>query len=250
MTRLAWDSMGERVYEAGLDRGVLYPAVGPGVAWNGLVSVQESAEGGEVGSYYQNGKKFAVLFGVEEFRAEIEAYTYPEEFDASQGNSEIANGLYTTQQDRAPFGMSYRTKVGNDVEGLDHGYKIHIVYNAYVEPSDKTYTSVSDSIEPTNFNWSIVTIPQEVPEKRPSAHFEIDSRTTTPFQLDFIEGILYGSAGEDPRLPDLDELVTLFVMNNLDILDGGFPDSTHEYEYDGGFPESEHIRTFDGGSPL
>ncbi len=250
MTRLAWDSMGERVYEAGLDRGVLYPVSGPGVVWNGLVSVEESAEGGEVGAYYQDGKKFAILFGVEEFTATIQAYTYPEEFSASDGTTEIANGLYTTQQNRAPFGMSYRTKVGNDINGIDFGYKIHIIYNAYVEPSDKSYSTISDSIDPTNFSWNISTIPQDVPELRPSAHFEIDSRNTTAFLLTFIEEILYGSALEEPRLPLLDELITLFRMNDLDILDGGFYDSNHEYEYDGGFPESEHVRTFDGGSAL
>lgn len=192
--------------------------------------------------------KFALLFGVEEFTASLEAYTYPEEFSLCDGTEAIENGLFVTQQNRQSFGLSYRTKLGNDVNGVDHGYKIHLVYNAYVAPSEKSYTSVSDAIEPTNFSWDILTIPSLVPSKRPSSHFEIDSRETSPFLMSLIESILYGDGTQEARLPSITELIEIFRLSAGADIDGGFAPSNQEFEYDAGFSDATYLRTIDAGS--
>lgn len=209
--RLAWDAAGERLYEVGVDRGVLYKTDGTGEAWNGMTAVSEAPSGGEIKEYYVDGIKYLVLAPGEEFAATLEAYTYPEAFGLYDGTVNIINGLSATQQRRRSFGLSYRTMIGNDVEGTAHGYKIHLVYNALAAPSPKNYTTQQDSTELTALSWSLVTKPARVVGLKPTAHFVIDSRSTPPSLLKQIEDILYGSQNAVARLPAAQEIVDLFV---------------------------------------
>lgn len=217
MTRLTWNASGERYFETGVDRGVLYPPSGVGVPWNGLVSVNEKPSGGTVKPYYQDGQKYFSYSDFEEFAATIEAYTYPEEFELCDGTivttnqvTGFATGLRITGQPRLPFGLSYRTRVGNDRLGADFGYKIHLVYNAMVSPAQKNYQTQGSSVDPTNFSWDITTTPTFVPNGRETSHVVIDTRLMTPENVAYIEDILYGTDGVNPRLPSFIELFTLF----------------------------------------
>lgn len=210
MTRVSWNDVGQRFYEAGTDRGVLYLAGQPGVPWNGLIGVDEGSSGGEARPYYLDGYKYLNMAVAEEFTATIKAYTSPREFDSCDGTAAIHHGLFATQQPRKPFGFSYRTLVGNDVDGLALGYKIHIVYNALASPSSRAYQTIGDTASPTSFGWGVTTVAPQLPGIRPTAHFVIDSRITPPRLMETIEGILYGSMSAEPRLPTADELATLF----------------------------------------
>lgn len=236
MTRLAWATVGEKFYEAGIDRGVLYLDGYEGVPWNGLISVTESPTGGEVTPYYVDGIKYLNVASAEEFEATIEAYTYPDEFAKCDGSIRVANGLYAGQQPKLSFGLSYRSLVGNDVDGVDHAYKIHLVYNAMAAPTERGYNTLSDSISPDNFNWHIVTRPPNFIGYKPTAHFVIDSREVPAGLLTEIENILYGTVGTPPRLLDVDELISLFQS---------FPD---EFE-DAGLLVDEYDDILDGGAP-
>lgn len=248
MPRLDWTKVGERFYEAGIDRGVLYIGDEPGVAWAGLTAVNESHAGGTTKARYIDGVKYANRVSGEEFEATIEAYTYPEEFDACNGVRSFGNGLLATQQRRRSFGFSYRTRVGNDLEGIEHAYKIHIVYNALAEPTDQAHATLSDSIEPFNFSWKITT-KAPVLDFRPTAHFVIDSRKISDALLSYIEDILYGSDQTISRLPDAGELVYLFTSFETPQLDAGDPDDIYYFTYDGGAPTASATETFDGGAP-
>lgn len=210
MARLSWDSVGKRFYEAGVDRGVLYVDTLPGVAWTGLISVSESPVGGEPKPYYIDGIKYLNISSVEEFAATISAFGSPPEFAQCDGIAAIQNGLFVTQQPRKQFGLSYRTKIGNDVDGPKYGYKIHLVYNALASPSSRDNRSIGQSAEASTFSWSITTLPPEITGYRPTAHLVIDSRYTSSVVLAFVEDILYGTEGVAPRLPDPDELITIF----------------------------------------
>jgi len=218
MTQLTWGDTGSRYFEAGIDRGVLY-IDDVGIPWNGLTSVQESPSGGEPTPYYMDGRKFRNLSSEEEYEASIQAITYPEEFEACDGSLQLASGFYINQQPRETFGFSYRTLVGNDVDGIDHAYKIHIVYDALASPTQVDYESLNEDLEPTPFSWAITTQPPVIANYRPSSHFTIDSRTVEPTTLAAIEDILYGTATEDARLPSALELITLmtiiYVRTNL-----------------------------------
>jgi hypothetical protein len=209
MTRLNWNNAGERIYETGIDRGVLF-LDGTGVAWPGLVSVAESPSGGDPRPYYIDGIKYLNLASAEEFEATIEAFSSPFEFREYDGLREVHNGLFAAQQPKKTFGFSYRTRIGNDVEGPDYGYKIHLVYNALAGSTDQTHQSISDSTEVEPRSWAITTLPPILTGRRPTAHFVIDSRSTAPQLLDIVEDILYGSEGVEPRLPPASELVALF----------------------------------------
>ena len=210
MAVLVWGNVGERYFETGVDRGVLFPKTGPGVAWNGLVSVSEAPTGGEPRPYYLDGFKYLNLATAEEFAATIDAFSSPTEFDKCDGTASIHNGLFITQQPRESFGLSYRTRVGNDTDGADFGYKIHLVYNALAAPSTRTNSTLNDSPAPITFSWGITTAPPPITGFKPSAHFVIDSRKTPASVLSLIEGVLYGSASSNPRLPDVEELMDLF----------------------------------------
>lgn len=213
MSRLSWDQVGERFFETGIDRGVLYPnKVGAiGVPWNGLISINETPIGGEPKSSYIDGYKFQNRFTLEEYAATVEAYTYPRAFEECQGVSPLGNGLFTTGQRRISFGLCYRTKIGNDTRGDSYGSKIHFVYNASVSPPDRNYQTASESPQANTFNWAITTRPVKTTGKQPTAHMVVDTSLMTPPLLASLEDLIYGKDGGDPQLPSPTELITLIV---------------------------------------
>lgn len=211
MAKLTWGNPGERLFEVGVDRGVLYPRSGPGVAWSGLIAVNETPTGGEANPFYMDGIKYLDRGTAEEFAGSIEAYTYPREFARCDGTEPLNEGLFATQQYRQPFGLSYRTKIGNDLDGQDHGYKIHIVYNAKVNPSERGNSTIKDTPEAITFSWNFTTIPKTIPGVRPTAHLVIDSTITDPFILATIEDILYGTELSLPELPTPADLLAIFL---------------------------------------
>lgn len=203
---LNWDETGKKVYETGVDRGVVYPlssgTYGAGEAWNGLISVTESPSGAEVTPLYANNRKYAELMSAEEFGGSIEAYTYPDAFAECDGSKELIEGVVLKQQTRKPFGMTYRTFVGNDTDGTDYGYKIHLVYGALVSPSERAHTTINDSPEAETMSWEFTTSPVEVGEGfKPVAHIEIDSNKIDAEKLTALENFLYGSGETQPSLP-------------------------------------------------
>jgi hypothetical protein len=248
MTRLAWASVGERRYEAGVDRGVLF-VDSVGIAWSGLTSVKEGHSGAEVKAYYIDGVKYASRLTLEDFEATIEAYTYPDEFGVCDGTKSLSNGLFAKNQRRKSFGFSYRTLIGNDVEGLEHGYKIHIVYNALAEPADVEFNSLGEAVDPMNFSWHITTR-APVLDFVPTAHFVIDSRTTPDGLMSYIEDVLYGTKDTAPRLPPAGELAFIFSSYSVSNFDAGDPDDVVYYTFDAGSPTPTSITTtLDGGAP-
>ncbi len=213
---LKWDQTGEKFYETGTDRGVVYPQVSnsespypKGAAWNGLIGVTKSPSGAEATPLWANNRKYANLISAEEFGGTIEAYTYPDEFAACNGEKEIAVGVRVGQQKRTPFGFSYRTMIGNDTEGTKLGYKITLVYGATASPSEEADTTVNDSPEAKTMSWEFTTTPIDVPGCDPSATITIDSRTVDPDKLAAFELILYGSGETDARLPLPEEVITM-----------------------------------------
>ena len=216
MSKLVWDATGARMYETGVDKGVLYVqdstgAYGNGVVWNGLVNVSESPSGAEPTPLYADNIKYLNLMSVEEFAATIEAFMYPDEFMACDGSASIAEGVFVGQQKRSTFGLAYRTKVGNDVNE-DLGYKIHLIYGCLASPSEKAYGTVNDSPEAITFSWEVTTTPVEVTGFKPTANIVIDSRKVDSAKLAQLETLLYGGEGNDanPKLPLPNEIVTLF----------------------------------------
>jgi hypothetical protein len=224
MSKLVWDKVGERTYETGVDRGVVYPqdangAYPKGVAWNGLTGVTESPSGAEASPQYADNGKYLNLMSAEEFGATIEAFTYPDEFAPCDGSVEIATGVSIGQQDRKPFGLCYRTILGNDTEGAEHGYKLHLVYGAMAAPSEKGYATVNDSPEAINFSWDVTTTPVAISGHKPTATVTVDSTKTDATKLAALEKILYGVDADttavppvtaaEPRLPSPEEVATL-----------------------------------------
>lgn len=211
MTKLTWGDPGERFYETGVDRGVLYPQVGDGVAWSGLIAVAEAPTGGDSTPFYMDGIKYKDRGAPEEFAGSIEAYTYPPEFGKCDGTESLDTGLFATQQYRQPFGLVYRTKIGNDLQGTDLGYKIHIVYNAKASPSQRTNQTETDSPDTIIFSWDFTTIPERIPGIRPTAHLIVDTRYTDPFVVAAVEDILYGSEAAEPRLILPAEIIEIYL---------------------------------------
>lgn len=215
MATLTWDVQGERYYETGASKGVLYPfkegKYSKGVAWNGLTAVNESPSGAEPTPLYADNIKYLNLLSNEEFAATVEAYTYPDEFAECDGSAELAAGISVGQQKRIPFGMSYVTKVGNDTDGQDYGYKIHLIYGALAKPSQKNYATINDSPEAITFSWELSTTPVAVPNMKPTACITIDSKKVTPENLKKIEDKLYGTASEEATLPTPAELASLIA---------------------------------------
>jgi len=207
MTALVWDQVGERRYETGVDRGVLYPPSGDAVPWNGLISVNETVSR-EVKPYYIDGVKFLDHHVPGSYAAKISAFTYPDEMDALVGTQEFSPGVFVHDQ-RSPnlFNLSYRTRVGNDLEGLDHAYKIHILYNLLATLDDVTHTTVGSSVDPMAFSWSVYGTPSQMLGIRPTSHISLDSRRISPALLETLEERLYGTAGSDPSLPGLVDLL-------------------------------------------
>ncbi|AXQ61258.1 major tail protein [Streptomyces phage LibertyBell] len=229
MPRLTWGDAGSRHYETGVDRGVLYVGTQPGVAWMGLTSVDESPNGGENRSYYLDGVKYLQTAGPEEFRATVNAYTYPDEFAECDGTASVRPGLSVGQQRRKHFGLSYRTKIGNDLSE-EAGYKIHIVYNALAEPSQKSYNTIGESPEPLTFSWNITTRPPVMSGYKRSAHIVIDSRTTAPGTLKAVEDILYGNDTNPPKIPTLAELIEIYDTPDFSLTVTANPDGTYTIE--------------------
>ena len=216
MSKIVWDAIGEHTFETGVRNGVLYlkDAEGTysnGVAWNGLTSVSESPEGAEPTDLYADDIKYLTLMSAENFKATIEAYTYPVEFEECDGSATIAKGVVIGQQSRKPFGLCYRTSIGNDTDGNEHGYKLHIVYGCQASPSEKQYSTINDSPEAITFSWEVSTTPVNVTGKKPTATLIIDSTKTDKAKLTALEAILYGSEQTEPRLPLPDEIATLMT---------------------------------------
>ena len=212
MTKLVWDEVGKRQYETGVSKGVLYPQVAgaypKGAAWNGLTGVTESPSGAEPTALYANNAKYLNLMSAEEFGATVEAYTYPDEFAACNGEKELAEGVSVGQQPRTAFGMSYQTKIGTDANS-EAGYKIHLIYGATAAPSERAYATVNDSPEAITFSWELTTTPVEVPGMKPTAIVTIDSTKVDATKLAAFEKILYGDADVEARLPLPAEVATL-----------------------------------------
>lgn len=215
MPKLTWDAVGERLYETGVDRGVLYVMgaegkYGKGVAWNGLTAYNESPSGAESNPIYADNIKYCNLISAEEFGATIEAYMYPDAWSECDGSVEVVPGVSIGQQKRKLFGFTCRTLLGNDVDGTDYGYKLHIVYGATAAPSEKAYSSVNDSPEANTFSWEISTSPVAITGYKPTASITIDSTKVDKAKLASLEAKLYGSETEEPTLPLPDEVVALF----------------------------------------
>lgn len=214
MSKLVWDQTGEKLYETGVKQGVLYPqATGGtypnGVPWNGLTAVTESPSGAEASPIYADDSKYLNLTSVEEFGATIEAYMYPDEFAECDGSATLATGVTIGQQPRKAFGLSYRTSLGNDVDGNDFGYKLHLIYGGKAAPAEKAYASINDSPEAITMSWELTTTPVNVAGFKPTALVTIDSTKTDKTKLAALEAILYGAAETEARLPLPDEIATL-----------------------------------------
>ena len=216
MSKLVWDQTGEREYETGVKNGVLYVqgesgTYPKGVAWNGIISVTESPSGAEEQALYADDIKYAAPRSREEFGATIEAYTYPEAFEKCDGSAELAPGVAIGQQTRTPFGLAYKTTIGNDTENNNYGYKLHLIYGATAAPSEKAYQTINDSPEAITFSWELTTTPVSVNGYEPTAILTIDSTKTDPTKLATLEGILFGSEETEARLPLPDEIATIMA---------------------------------------
>lgn len=214
MFKLKWDQTGEKLYETGLDRGVLYvrdenAAYPGGVVWNGLISVTEGVSGGEANPFFADNIKYANVMSTEEFNPSIEAYMSPVEFDECDGSKEVAPGITIGQQERKTFGLSYRSKIGNDVDDSEYGYKIHLVYGALAAPSEKSRQTVNESPELMTMSWECSTTPVAVKGAKPTAHLVINSKTVNADKLAELEKILYGDGETEARLPLPDEIIEL-----------------------------------------
>lgn len=214
MSKLVWDPIGEKKYEAGVKKCVLYPQSAEGkypagTAWNGLTAVNESPSGAESTALWANDSKYGELTGDEIFGATIEAYTYPEEFEECDGSKELVPGVYIGQQNRKAFGLSYVTTVGNDTEGLAHGYKIHLVYGAKAKPSEKAHATLGENPEAMTMSWELSTTPVAVEGFKPTSHLVIDSKKFDASKIKAIEDVLYGTEAKEAYLPLPDEVKTL-----------------------------------------
>ena len=221
MAKIVWDKTGDHFYETGVKNCVLYiPTEGvysKGVAWNGITAITESPSGAEATALYADDIKYLNLYSVEEFGATIEAYTYPDEFAECDGSAELVAGVKIGQQARKPFGLCYRTTIGNDTDGNDHGYKLHIIYGAMASPSEKSYNTINDSPEAVTFSWELTTTPVNVAGAKPTASITIDSTKVDKQKLAALEEVLYGKDGTggdhtgaaEPRLPLPDEIKTI-----------------------------------------
>ena len=211
--RITWDDLGKRFYETGVKQGVLYPQVGgaypKGVAWNGLTAVTESPSGAEPTPLYADDIKYLELTSNEEFGCTIEAYTYPDEFKACNGEATLAEGVTIGQQTRVPFGFCYKTVLGNDEKKNDYGYKLHLVYGATASVSEKAFQTINDSPEAITFSWEVTTTPVAVKGFKPTAILTIDSTTIAADKLTALEDILYGKDEAEARLPLPDEIAEL-----------------------------------------
>jgi hypothetical protein len=221
MAKIQWDKIDERTYQSGIDHGVLYLQDGPAVPWNGLVSMEESSSS-ELKAYYLDGVKFLENLSPGEFQGKLKAITYPEEFDQAMGLAVVTPGLIITEQQSKSFNLSYRTLVGNPIEGTDYGYKIHILYNLLAQPDTQTYTTLSDADQGTEFVWNLTGTPPKINKFRPTVHLIIDSRTTSPDVLKLLEDRLYGSDTSSANFPSITEVGEYFgYLGALIIIENG-----------------------------
>lgn len=214
MSKLVWDAVSEHLYETGVDHGVLYRRDAQGAyssayAWNGLTAINESPSGADETKLWADNIKYLSLRAAEEFGGTIEAYTYPDEFAECDGSATIATGVYIGQQNRATFGLSYRTVLGNDVDLNDHGYKLHLVYGCTCNPSEKAYSTINDSPEAITFSWEFSTTPVDVTGHKPTACVTIDSTKVNADRLKDLEDVLYGTENSEGRLPLPDEVASI-----------------------------------------
>lgn len=220
MAVLTWDEVGDRLYETGVDHGVLYipdesGVYDNGVAWNGLVTVTETPSGAEANPQYADNIKYLNLYSAEEFGATIEAFTYPDEFAVFDGIAYPEAGVAVAQQARRTFGLSYRTLIGNDIDGTDYGYKLHLLYGLTASPSEKAYTTINDSPEAITFSWEVSSLPVPVTDLRPTSVITIDSTKVDASALAALEDLLYGDVSNDPSLPSPDEVIAIFAGTAL-----------------------------------
>ena len=216
---LVWDETGKKLFETGVSNVALYPqdttgVYGAGVAWNGVTTISESPSGAEATTLWANNGKYLNLYSVEEYASSIEAYTYPDEFAECDGSAEITKGVSIGQQTRKSFGLAYKTLIGSDTDGNDHGYKLHLVYGCKAAPSERSHATVNDSPEALAFSWEISTTPVPVTGHKPTASVEIDSTKVDSAKLAAFEKILFGSAEAAARLPLPDEVATLFATGS------------------------------------
>lgn len=216
--KLVWDKTGERFYETGVKNCALYVQSSTGtypkgVAWNGITAFTESPSGAEQTPLFADDIKYLSLMSAEEFGGTIEAYTYPEEFGECDGSAELAKGAYIGQQARKKFGLVYKTTLGNDVDGNDKGYKLHLVYGCLASPSEKGYATINDSPEAITFSWEITTTPVNVADHKPTSIVTIDSTKADPTKLAALETILFGSETTEARLPLPDEVATTLAAS-------------------------------------
>lgn len=216
MARITWSEAGARIFEAGVDRGVLYVGSAPGVPWTGLIGVKESRSGGKPKPRFIDGVKVSNHATLEQFEGTVEAYTYPVEFEVCDGTVSYQNGLRVKRQRRKAFNMVYRTKVGNDLESIDHAYRLHILYNLRAEPTDRGYQTLGEEVEPMTFSWDVSARPEMIEGLLPTAYFEIDSRDVPEELLENLENMLYGDSTHNPTLPSAGEL--LFMFDSFDDL--------------------------------
>ena len=219
MAKIKWDQLGERLYETGVSKGVLFPykdgKYGTGVAWNGLTAVNENPSGGEPTPLYADNIKYLNLMSTEQFGATIEAYTYPPEFEECDGAVKVGKGVTVGQQRRIPFGLCYRTEIGNDTEGSKHGYTIHLVYGLQASPSGKEYGTINEDPEAITFSWETTATPVDVPWEGcdPTAHIKINSTDCVKSELEALEKMLYGTEEAEPKLPMPEDLVEIFTTS-------------------------------------
>lgn len=217
MAKLVWDKTGEHYYETGSDKCALFPiekgsgTYGAGVAWNGFRGLTENRTGADETALYANNKKYLGIRSTEEFGGTITAYTYPDEWEQCDGSASPVKGVHIGQQPRVPFGLVYRTYVGNDTTGSDYDYKLHIVYNATASPSNREYATIDDSPDAVEFSWDFTTTPVEVEGYKPTSHIEIDSRNVDPAKLKAFEETIYGSESAEPKLPTPAEVFAAFA---------------------------------------
>lgn len=225
MSRVQWNMPGERFFEAGVDRGVLYPRIGQGVPWNGLVSVSEDTSGGDLEPLYFDGVKYRDLVANEDFSAQVDAFSAPPEFAAADGMKMLSPGLFVTQQPRQTFGMSYRTLIGNDLQGTEYGYKLHIVYNCTASPSSKSNQTLGATVTPMTRSWELNTVPPPANTFRPTAHLVIDSTMVNPYLLEDLETALYGRDATETLpelqayLPTVQEIIAILSNPITDLIE-------------------------------
>lgn len=247
MTRIKWAETGTRLFEAGVDRGVLYVGSSPGVAWTGLLSVQDKRSGGKTKPRFLDGVKISNHATLEQFEGTIEAFTYPREFEICDGTRSLDNGLRAKKQRRKSFSMVYRSRIGNDLQGIDYAYRLHILYNLRAEPSDRGYETLGEDLEPMIFSWDITSRPEVVEGLLPTAYFEIDSRDVPAELLQTLENMLYGDPDQDASLPSAAELRFLFDSFEDLVYDAGGPLTPVFSIHDAGEIDTPVTTTIDSG---